>query len=229
MAHGASRATTAVFLLALSACGGRALLDEGAAGPATGGQSGTFGTGGSFGGAAATTPQGGGPVLTSGGSSATPVCKELCEAILCTGGNAITPPGQCCPVCAPTTPPASDAGPPLVSDAGPPAPTQCPGLEPNPPLSCPFTLADVACNSDSDCTTRMFPLCSDCSGLLYGVNRASTRMCGPTACSPIGTNCSTYSLQTQDCLVSPKGRDIIGAKCVAGQCKSVDQGPMLLK
>jgi hypothetical protein len=227
MAHGNLRAVSAAaLLLALGACGGRALIEDGAA---AGGQSGTLGTGGhsAAGGDVTTTPQGGGSVTASGGSSSTmPACKELCESILCIGGNVMTPPGQCCPVCVQSTTPASDAGPPLT-DAGPAQPPlECPGLTANPPPSCPLTRADVACSSDSDCATKMAPACDGCLGQLYGVNRTSTAMCGPTACPPPGSTCAGFDFQTQDCRVTPKGQVVIGAQCVAGQCFSFAGDPL---
>ncbi len=209
---GLRRVAVASLVLAISACGGRALIDDGAA---TAGQSGTLGSGGqTSGGGGVTTPQAGAPGVTSGGSSSTsPRCMELCESILCIGGNVVTPAGQCCPVCAVPTVDAGVASPPVA----------CPGLVANPPPSCPLTPADVACSSDSDCTTKMAPTCSNCVGQLYGVNRTSTALCGPTACPSIGANCSSFDFQTQDCRVTPKGQAIPGAKCVAGQCLSFSE------
>jgi hypothetical protein len=211
---GLRRISAIGLVLALNACGGRALIDDGAA---AGGQSGALATAGqAAGGGSVTTPQGGGPVFSSGGSSPTmPVCREICESILCIGGDVVTPPGQCCPVCAVA-----------AIDAGVASPTnQCPGQAANPPPSCPLTPADVACSSDSDCTTRMAPVCNGCLGQRYGVNRTGTALCGPTACPPIGANCLTVSFETQDCRVSPSAQAIIGAKCVAGECFSFAENP----
>ncbi len=213
---GLRRFAAAGALLALGACGGRALLEDGAA---AGGQSGALGSGGeqSAGGSSVTLPQGDGPVVASGGSSSTtPMCKELCESILCIGGDVVTPPGQCCPVCTIAT---VDAG------AEPPS-NQCPGQAANPPPSCPLTPADVACSSDADCTTKMAQTCSNCSGQLYGVNRTSTATCVATACAPNGPTCSTFNFLTQDCRITPKGQVVIGAKCLAGQCFSFAGDPL---
>jgi hypothetical protein len=211
------RTAAAGALLALGACGGRALFEDGAAGI---GQSGAVGVGGgqAAAGAGVTAPQGGAPASASGGNSAAGAnqsaagCNHSCLAMPCAGGTLVTLPGQCCPICLGATP----------MDAGvPPPPMRCSGLAANPPLWCPLTLTDVACTSDVDCTLKMVPFCSPCVGQIYAVNRTSTATCGPVNC-PLEGTCSSVSfeLQTQDCVVVPKGQLIVSAHCVAGQCWS---------
>jgi hypothetical protein len=203
------------LLLAMSGCGGRASVDDGSA---TGGQSGALGSGGQPGaGDGATAAQAGAPAVTSGGSSsASPPCTELCESILCTGENVVTPPGQCCPVCA-----VPDAGTLPADDAGiAPPPVQCPGQPANPPTVCPLTPSDVICSKDTDCTMKTAPLCASCIEQVYGVNLASNSACEPIPCPAQAGTCTTFSFQTQDCQLTEKNAAVISARCVLGQCLS---------
>jgi hypothetical protein len=88
---GLRQIAVAGLVLATSACGGRALLEDGVA---AGGQSGTLGTAGGHPDAAGgeTSPQGGAPVVTSGGASDAgvgPVTNAECP------GLAANPPTAC--------------------------------------------------------------------------------------------------------------------------------------
>lgn len=160
-----------------------------------------------------TTPQGSGPVIASGGSSSTiPVCKELCDAIVCVGGSVVTLPGQCCTVCAIAT---ADAG------AAPPS-NQCPGLAANPPAACGLNDEDVSCSVDAECTT-VGVFSSGCIRLVFGVNTASTYCTGATGAAA----CTTYKDQTEDCQVTQDEQ--VYAACTDGRCTSYAAAPTLPK
>ncbi len=95
----------------------------------------------------------------------------------------------------------------------------------DPPTQCPLGAGDVACQSDADCTTRIAPACPapgiiggndrDCAIRIYGVNKASTSVCGAISCSACGN-----LVLTQDCQISAEGETQISVSCVAGQCRS---------
>ncbi len=237
------RATTAaVILVAVSACGGRALVDEGAG---AGGQGGSTGT----------TPQGGGPALASGGSSSTsPGCPGSCGSNECVGGILLTSPGECCPSCVTLTP-AVDAGnacnggacPSLLctsgvpttlagqccpvcvsetlfdSDAGnslPPPSDKCLATMPA-PSPCPLTAADIACELDSDCVPEVAPAScgATCLMSVYAINQASTAICDPCPADP---SCNgQFEYLGQDCRLLLMGQGNFSARCVAGTCTSV--------
>jgi hypothetical protein len=212
LSQGLRKLIATAALLAVAGCGGRVLIEDGLAG---GGQSTSFSTGGApVQGGGATTPQAGASTIPAGGSSSTsPGCTGACAFPKCTDGLPVTLPGQCCPVCVASTPPASDAGVPSP-------PAQCLGLTANPPTACPLSLSDLACNTDSDCTIRTAPLCAGCMAQIYGVNRTTSAMCGPRACPPQEGTCATFQYQAQDCQVVPKGQYIVVGKCVGGECFS---------
>ncbi len=231
MGHsGLRRVATTGLVLALSACGGRALLEDGAAGAAAGGQSGALGSGGAHaaGGTSVTLPQGGASVITSGGSSSSMlVCMELCEAVPCPMGKLVTPLDQCCPICVTTTP-ASDAGPPLADAGSAPPPSQCPGLTANPPAECPLTQEDVACSSSEDCTIGSVLSSADsCVRLVFGMNRTSVSANTGTCNAPPvaqGGECMNLQIQTQDCQVTQD--EEVFAVCTYGKCMSYGPPPV---
>jgi hypothetical protein len=98
-------------------------------------------------------------------------------------------------------------------------PTSCPGqpdlaLDPDAaPHTCAFTPADVACNTNADCTTHVVVACQ-CIDRVYGVNTANTLRCPPPL-NGCPSNASGY--RTQDCQLVVKLQDIAVA-CVGHQC-----------
>ncbi len=92
---------------------------------------------------------------------------------------------------------------------------------------CVPTPADVACNSNADCTLFEFPSCG-CTSLVYGVNHgALARLfpeCAPPPCvvaSPPPFPCvdAAVGLYTQDCELSPRSQNVLAA-CVDHQCRT---------
>jgi hypothetical protein len=103
-------------------------------------------------------------------------------------------------------------------------PTSCPGqpqlaLDPDAaPHTCAFTPADVACNTNADCTTHVVVQCQ-CIDRVYGVNTANTIRCPPPPCPPPINGCPSNAsgYRTQDCQVVVKLQDVAVA-CVGHQC-----------
>lgn len=101
--------------------------------------------------------------------------------------------------------PDAECGPGLISDAA--------------PRTCAFTPADVACDSDSDCTVYQVVGCG-CFDPVVGVNASSTAQCLPPPCPPPMPNpCSPYGsgLTTQTCENVSQLSDVAVA-CVQHVC-----------
>jgi hypothetical protein len=99
----------------------------------------------------------------------------------------------------------AECGPGLTSDAA--------------PRTCAFTPADVACDSDSDCTVYQVVGCG-CFDAVVGVNASSTAQCLPPPCPPPMSNqCSPYGsgLTTQTCENVSQLSDVAVA-CVQHVC-----------
>jgi hypothetical protein len=87
---------------------------------------------------------------------------------------------------------------------------------------------DVACNSNADCTSFERPSCG-CTSLVYGVNRAALARlyseCPLPPCveRPPPNPCvdAAVGLHTQDCELSPRGRNVLAA-CVDHQCRTFE-------
>ncbi|MGD0676075.1 MAG: hypothetical protein ABSC94_11685 [Polyangiaceae bacterium] len=92
------------------------------------------------------------------------------------------------------------------------------------PNTCAFTAADVACNTNADCTTYVKSGCG-CADPVYGVNQASTALCIAPPCVAPRTTCDADAsgLYTQDCqFVSDLPN--VSVACVDHQCLTYAAG-----
>jgi hypothetical protein len=89
------------------------------------------------------------------------------------------------------------------------------------PGTCAFTIADVTCNTTSDCMPYTREGCG-CIEPVYGVNKASTANCPALPCSPPFVPCQTSGFGAQDCQVVPQASQV-GVSCVAHVCRTFAQ------
>lgn len=88
------------------------------------------------------------------------------------------------------------------------------------PNTCAFTPADVACNTNADCSTYT-PVSCGCSNAVWGVNKTNTVRCIPPPCPPPMTDCEpdASGLYTEDCQLVPFNHAVVAA-CVDHRCLS---------
>jgi hypothetical protein len=97
--------------------------------------------------------------------------------------------------------------------------------------TCGFTPADVACNSNADCTTYVKIGCG-CFDPVYGVNTTNTVRCVAPPCGvPLNADGGIYTcpadtsgLYTQDCRFVPDSLSV-AAVCVNHQCLTYAVAP----
>ncbi len=89
------------------------------------------------------------------------------------------------------------------------------------PNTCAVTPADVACNTNADCTSFVRNMCS-CPVPIYGVNTANTVLCIPPPCVllPPGDGGCQGPYETQDCKVTQN----VAVACVNHQCMTYAPG-----
>ena len=86
--------------------------------------------------------------------------------------------------------------------------------------TCAFTPADVACNTNADCSTYTAVSCG-CSDAVWGVNKTNTVRCIPPPCPPPANGCDpdASGLYTEDCQLVPFDQTVVAA-CVNHRCLS---------